>query len=126
LAEKAEAHSAARQLVDLATQVEAEQVHQLVDLARRALPVLRREREQRQIGYLPLPAALDRLADRLGAPLMTEDRRHAVGTRPAAIAIHDDRQMSQPGGLRAGLRYGFLQRGRLGRGAGDHGRLRWS
>jgi hypothetical protein len=86
-------HAVAVQFGDFAAQIVPQQAHQRVDLVRRPLPVLRREAEQRQIGNSELACRDQRPAHRVGALAMTRDARQAAGLRPAAVAVHDDRDM---------------------------------
>jgi len=66
---------------------------EVVDLRGRPLPVLRGEGVERQIGDAQLLRPLDGAAHRFGPALMPRDARQAPGLRPAAVAVHDDRDV---------------------------------
>ena len=66
-----------------------------VDLGGRALPVLLREREQREVSTPASTRALDDLAHGLHARAVAERARHVALARPAAVAVHDDRDVAR-------------------------------
>src|SRR5690606_39188510 len=67
-----------------------EQTHQRADLIAGPTPVLAAEGEQRQRTDSATHALADRHAHRLDALAMTGLARHAARTGPAAVAVHDD------------------------------------
>src|SRR6185436_4853936 len=77
------------------------EVHQDRDLLGGAAPVLAREREQRQVFDVALDAGED-------------DRPH--GLHPAAVAVHDDRDVTGHGG-----RCGYFARGAREHGVAEGG-----
>jgi len=83
------------QLGDLAAQVMPQQSHEVIDLRERPLPVFRREAEQRQIRDAELGGRGQRTPHRLGAAAVTGNARQAASLRPAAVAIHDDRDVAR-------------------------------
>ena len=94
---------------ELGAQVPLEQHHQRADFGGRTLPVLDRERVERQ-HFEPEPRrGLDDVAHRVDAGAMPLDARQVPLPGPAAVAVHDDgdvaRQaigMNLPGELRFG------------------------
>jgi len=78
------------ELLDLLGDELLEQAHQRGDLARRALPVLFREREQRQDFDAGLDRSLHCLAHRRHPGPVAERPRQPALARPAPVAIHDD------------------------------------
>ena len=81
------------QLVDLAVERIEEQLHEAADLDRRPLPVLAREREQRERTDLATRAFLDAHAHRAHAFLVAGVARQAARLGPAPVAVHDDRDV---------------------------------
>src|SRR5262245_29432571 len=82
-------------LAELAREVLAQELHQAVDLARRPVPVLAREGEQREVLDAELAARLDDGAHRvLADPVPVETRQSAL-LRPAPVAVHDDRHVGR-------------------------------
>ncbi len=82
-------------VVHLAAQVVLEQAHQRRDLALRPLPVLDREGVERQHLEAQPGRGLDRLAHGLDAGAVALDARLAALLRPAAVAVHDDRDVTR-------------------------------
>jgi len=94
----------------LADQVIAEQLHQPGDLVDRALPVLRRERVQRQRLDPELARRARDVADRVRPEPVALDARQPAPLGPATVAIHDDadvtRQSARLGGHRVSRPHG--------------------
>ena len=80
----------AQQRVQLEPQIPLQQHHQRRDLGDRTLPVLDRERVERQDADAEPGRALDDLAHRLDAGAVPLDPRQVPLRRPAAVAVHDD------------------------------------
>ena len=95
LAYHLEAHAIAIQLVNLADQIKAQKPHQIVDLGRRPLPVLRGESVERQIFDTQFGCPPDTAAHGLRSSLVAGDPRQAACLGPAAVAIHDDGNMNR-------------------------------
>ena len=74
----------------------SKQVHQEVDLGLRPLPVLARQAIQRELLDLEPGAFLGRAADRIDAALVAGDARQILPLGPAAVAVHDDRDVPRP------------------------------
>src|SRR6185369_11275043 len=68
--------------------------HQSADLYCRPGPVLRGEGKQGQVFDAQLPGLFDDHVHRLGAPLMADDALEHALLRPAAVSVHDDRQVN--------------------------------
>src|SRR5690606_6238344 len=90
VAEHPHGHALASQLGRLLGDVLLEEGHQRIDLGLRTLPVLVREREQRQHLDAGVERALDGLAHRPGPRLVAGGTGEAALAGPAAVAIHDD------------------------------------
>src|SRR5690606_32111940 len=90
VADEAHAYTAAVEFVHLALQRAGEEFHQPADLVLRAVPVLAREREQRQRFDALLEAEIDADVDRTRARPMADQPRPPALLRPAAVAVHDD------------------------------------
>src|SRR5579871_4171261 len=100
VADREQADVMLHHLAELALQVAAQQRHEAVDLARRAVPVLAREREQREVLDAQPPARLHHRAHRLLAGTVPVEARKAALLRPAAVAVHDDGDVArQPRGI---------------------------
>src|SRR5690554_1580865 len=95
LTEHAYAHALRLQLRTLFHEIALQQPHERGDLACRPIPVLLRERIEREHAYAGLDGALDGLAHRAHARRMTPKARQAASARPAAVAIHDDRNVNR-------------------------------
>src|SRR5438105_13470501 len=102
LTDHLQANSVTVQFGNLATQVMAQQAHQIVDLRRRPLPILRGEAEQCEVRNPKFGRGNDRAPRSLGTPPMAGDPRQAVSLRPAPVAVHDDRDMPRHGPRRGG------------------------
>ena len=76
-----------------------EQAHQRLDLAGRPLPVLLAEGEQGEHLDARLDAALDHLAHGLHAGVVAERARQRAALGPAAVAVHDDRDVGRDGSV---------------------------
>ena len=95
IAEHVDLHALTLQLGDFPGDVLLEQVHQRRDLRRRAVPVFLGEREQRQDFDARLDRAFDRFAHRLHPGPVTERARQPAFIGPAAVAVHDDRDVAR-------------------------------
>src|SRR5256885_6000977 len=71
-----------------------------MDLVGGPPPVLGRKAEQREVRDAELADRLYRLAHRVGAAAMAGNTRQTAGPRPAAVAIHDDRNVPRQGARR--------------------------
>ena len=80
----------AEQHVQFRTQIALQQQHQRPDFGGRPLPVLHRERVQRQDLEAEAGRRLDGVADGVDARPMTFDARQMPLRGPAAVAVHDD------------------------------------
>src|SRR5262249_48774599 len=70
------------------------EVHQVADLAGRPLPVLGGEREHRQVLQASFERSLDDVEQRLLAAVVALRPRQAALLGPAAVAVHDDGDVS--------------------------------
>ena len=73
-----------------------EQVHQEVDSRLRPLPVLARQAIERELLDLQPGALLGRAADGGDAAAVAGDARQILPLGPAAVAVHDDRDVPRP------------------------------
>jgi hypothetical protein len=83
------------QLIDLAVQRLDEQPHQRADFLAGAAPVLAAEGEQGQGFDTPFHALTDAHPHRLDASLVAGLAWQAARLSPAAVAIHDDRDVTR-------------------------------
>jgi len=74
----------------LGLEMAREQAHERRHLARRALPVVGGEGEQRQGGYALIGSGFDDSADGVGARAMAGGAGETAAGGPAAVAVHDD------------------------------------
>ena len=81
--------------LELAAQIVLQQPHERGDLGVRALPVLDRERVQREHGNPEARRGLDRGSYGLRAGTVPFDTWKMPGRRPAAVAVHDDRDVAR-------------------------------
>ena len=95
VADEAQADAVLVQLVDFVVERLEEAAHQHRDLFLRPLPVLAREREQRQHLDAAARAVLDDLLDGAHAHAMTGRTRQRARSGPAAVAVHDDRDVAR-------------------------------
>ena len=95
LADDADLHAVAVELGEVAADEDAHEVEQTLDLLVGARPVLRGEAEQRQVADAAAHREADRAAQRFDAAAMALAARHAVRVRPAAVAVHDDGDMTR-------------------------------
>ncbi len=102
-ADEPQAHAVSMELADLPLEVVAQQPHEAVDLARRAVPVLRRKGEDRQAVEAQLEGRSHGPAQRLGATAVARRTWQTAAARPAAVAVHDDRHVGRPAALNPGL-----------------------
>ena len=103
VADEAHADAVAVQFVDLLVDRLDEQLHQPRHFVGRALPVLAREREERQRLDAAPRAAFDGRAHGLDARAVAEVARQRAALGPAPVAIHDDGDVAWEAG-RARLR----------------------
>src|SRR5712691_4391466 len=96
---EAKLDAATGQLVDLASDGLREQVHQGIDFIAGPRPVLRREGIQRQDAYAAPIRGFRDAADGLDPSFVPHDPRQQAFTGPAAVAIHDDRDVLGRGQL---------------------------
>jgi hypothetical protein len=82
-------------LVELARQVPPEQLHEAVDLARWPVPVLRREREEREVLDAEPSCRFDDRAHRILADAVAVQARESALLGPASVAVHDDRDVAR-------------------------------
>ena len=119
VADHLEADSVRVELRDLLLQRAHEELHQDRDFVGRAPPVLAGEREQRQELDVELDAGKDDGAHRLDAPPVAGDPRQHALLRPAAVAVHDDRDVARDGGRRGDVAGGARKHGGSGGGRND-------
>ena len=89
-ADDAKADVVAQQRVQLEAQIALEQRHQRRDFRRRTLPVLDRERVERQDLDAETGRRFDDVADRIDPGAVAFDTRQMALRGPAAVAVHDD------------------------------------
>ena len=77
-------------VLELEPDVALQQHHQRVHFGTRALPVLDRERVERQHVDAEPRRGFDDVADRIDAGAVPFDARQMALRRPAAVAVHDD------------------------------------
>src|SRR5262245_7887109 len=94
-ADHAEADVVLEQRAQLEPQVALEQRHQRADLGRRPLPVLDREGVERQDLDAEPRRGFDHVAHRVDAGAVPFDARQVTLSRPASVAVHDDRDVSR-------------------------------
>jgi len=127
-ADHVQPHVVRAQLLSLGAKRLAQDRHERAHLARGALPVLDRERVEREHVHAERGAAAHRLAHRFAAGAMAHEPRHPAGLRPAAVAVHDDRDVPRDVPARDQfLGTGWRSRGQGisgRRGDGDRGRAR--
>ena len=97
-ADDAEPDVVAQQRVQLEPQISLQQRHQRRHFGDRTLPVLDRKRVERQHLDAEPRRAFDDVAHRLDAGAMSFDARQVALRRPAAVAVHDDRDVLRAGG----------------------------
>src|SRR5690606_30380567 len=111
-ADEAQPHAAARQLVHFAVEGAHEQLHQCAHFLLRPLPVLAREREQRERLDAAPEAVVDAEVDRARAGTVADAARAVAALGPAAVAVHDDGQVARKRGLGPGSGHGRSPPGR--------------
>jgi hypothetical protein len=89
-ADHAEAHVVAHEVVELVTEIEAQQLHQTHDFGRRPSPVVAGKRIERQRADALLRRRLDHAAQCFDTGDVALMPRQPPGDSPAAIAVHDD------------------------------------
>src|SRR5262249_7826890 len=94
LADDADAHAVLVQLGQVAPDEALHQPHQVVDLARRPRPVLRREAVDGEILHAELDGGAHRAAYGLHSHAMADRARQSPLRRPPPVAVHDDRDMA--------------------------------
>ena len=80
----------AEQRVELRSQVTLQQLHERADLTGRTLPVLHRERIQRENLDAQPGRGLDRIANGVDAGPVPFDPGKMALRRPPPVAVHDD------------------------------------
>src|SRR5262249_53351881 len=75
----------------------AQETHQLADLGRRARPVLRAEREDGQNANAEIAGRTHGATQSLDAASMPLAARQPARRRPAAVAVHDDGNVTRHG-----------------------------
>ena len=95
VADDLEADAVGMQLRDLLLERTREEIHQDRDFIGGPAPVLAREREERQVFDALLDCRTHRGAHRFDALAMSGDAREQPLVRPAAVAVHDDGDMSR-------------------------------
>ena len=93
VAEEAQAHVLLVEQRQLVHERGREEVHEQIDLVLRPLPVLSRERVDGQHVKAEADARRDRLAQRVDAGDMALAAVEPAGSGPAAVAVHDDRDV---------------------------------
>ena len=93
VADEPDARIAFIQFAGFLGDIEPEEAHQPGHLDLGPFPVLGRKGENRQVLDPDILAGLDHFADAFRAGMVTEKPRPPAGLRPAAIAVHDDRDM---------------------------------
>src|SRR5688500_20379227 len=83
------------QAIDFVVQGLEETIHEHRYFFARPLPVLAREREQRQHLDIPLGAVLDDLLDRAHTHAMTGRTWQSASRGPTTVAIHDHRDVTR-------------------------------
>src|SRR5437660_381730 len=71
----------------------AQEAHEELELARRPLPVLDRQAEQRELLEAEPASLLDDRADALDPPAVAHDPGEAPAHGPSAVPVHDDRDV---------------------------------
>src|SRR5581483_7423106 len=94
-ADHAHANAVAVERGEVAADEEAEQPEDEIDLRRRTRPVLGGKAEQRQVADAEVERGAHRPAHRLDAAAMALAPRQAARRRPAAVAVHDDRNVAR-------------------------------
>src|SRR5688500_7096745 len=103
VADHLEAHAAGEQLGGLVLQSGADQLHQQPHFLGRTAPVLGADGEQREVGNAAVDAGAYRGAHRLRAAPVAGDARQAPAARPAAVAVHDDGDVTRHRAMRRDL-----------------------
>ena len=93
--EHVDLHALIAQLRHLLRDVLLEQVHERGDLERRTVPVFVGEGKQGQHFHAGLDRAFDRFANGFHPGAVAERTGQPAFTRPAAIAVHDDRHVAR-------------------------------
>ena len=97
VADDADAHALLGQLGQVLRHRHQHQAHQAGDLFARALPVLGREREHREVFDAAVGAGLHAAHQRIDALLVAEEARHEALLGPAAVAVHHDGHVARHG-----------------------------
>ena len=104
-ADDVEADVVLEQRRELRAQIPLQQHHQRADFGGRPLPVLDRERIERQHLEAEPRRGLDHVAHGVDAGAMAFDPRQVALARPAAVAVHDDGDVArEPVGLELAAR----------------------
>lgn len=94
VADDAQLHAFGMQLADFFAKVAHQQLHQARDFVLRAAPVLGAEGEQSETLHACIDAGRDDLFDALGAGGMAHRPGQRALSGPAAVAVHDDGNVS--------------------------------
>src|SRR5262249_5009077 len=94
LAGDADAHAFLEQPLEIGLDEAAHELEEVVPLGRGAIPILGREAEQGEPLGAELAGGLDRAPNRLHAFAVTKGARPVARPRPAAVAVHDDGDVS--------------------------------
>ena len=81
-------------LPQLVLQKALQQSHQALNLGCGALPVLRRKCVERQIFHSALDRGVDAFANGFCALFVAYQPRESAALRPAAVSVHDDRDVA--------------------------------
>ena len=95
VAQKAQAVAVLLHRVDALVQVLLEKLHDAVDLVLRPLPVLGRKGVDRQVVDAEILAVGAKAAEGLRAGLVARRARQGTLLRPAAVAVHNDGNMTR-------------------------------
>src|SRR6185436_18044071 len=94
-AEQADANALPTQFVGLAADRGFQQAEEATDLIVRSRPVLATEGVQREYRHATSDGVAEDLADGLDPRRVAVELRKALLARPAAIAVHDDRDVTR-------------------------------
>src|SRR4029077_19949636 len=90
LADHAHAHAFARKPVEIARDVKAQEIEQRVHFFYGTAPILGREAKYGEVAHAQIAGGLDRAPQRLHALGVPKGAWAGALTRPAAVAVHDD------------------------------------
>src|SRR5690606_17309088 len=95
IADNLEADALLNEILEIGPDEPPHEVHQVTDLLLAALPVLRRERVEREALDPEPGTGLDRAADGLATLLVPDRARQVALLRPPPVAVHDDRHTAR-------------------------------